>query len=109
MAKFITAMSALFARRVVTVLVAACVAAAFVVILVRLGPPTKLPNIDIDISKLPSIPGLLGENMQDYGRCHPKGHAASLLRWKAAKAKHDKLMEDKFTIAIQTYRRPQGA
>ncbi|KAH6695103.1 exostosin-2 [Plectosphaerella plurivora] len=41
------------------------------------------------------------------GTCHAKSHADSPDIWKAAQKKYKDLMDDKFTIALQTYHRPE--
>ncbi|KAK5993091.1 Glucuronyl-galactosyl-proteoglycan 4-alpha-N-acetylglucosaminyltransferase-like protein [Cladobotryum mycophilum] len=102
-AKYIAGLRALLVRRVVTILVAACIAATFIVLLVKLGPSPRLP----DISKLPGMPALTGGDHPTIERCDPANHTEAMEKWKATQEKYKDLMEDKFTIAIQTYKRPK--
>ncbi|KAH6609146.1 glycosyltransferase family 64 protein [Trichoderma cornu-damae] len=109
-AKYVAGLRALLARRIVTIVAAAFVLASIVIILVRLGPPARLPDVklpDIDMPKLPNIPGFSGLHPTHYERCEPGNHTEPLKQWKEAREKYDDLMGDKFTIAIQTYKRPK--
>ncbi|UKZ75635.1 hypothetical protein TrVFT333_003323 [Trichoderma virens FT-333] len=111
-AKYIAGLRALAARRVVTLVAAAAVLASIIVILVRLGPPTKLnlPDVklpDIDMSKLPNIPGFSGSHEPEHYEKCDRNITEPLKQWKEAREKYDKLMDDKFTIAMQTYKRPK--
>ncbi|KAF3063270.1 Exostosin [Trichoderma lentiforme] len=114
-AKYIAGLRALAARRVVTLVAAAFVLASVIVILVRLGPPAKLNDLklpdvklpDIDMSKLPNIPGFSGSHEPEHYEKCDRNITEPLKQWKAAQQKYDKLMDDKFTIAMQTYKRPK--
>jgi glucuronyl/N-acetylglucosaminyl transferase EXT2/alpha-1,4-N-acetylglucosaminyltransferase EXTL3 len=97
--KYVAGLKALLARRAVAIVAAAAVLASLIVILVRLGPSTKLNDLklpDLDMSKLPNIPGFSHDPAQ-YGRCNPMNHTEDIKEWKMAREKYDKLMEDKFT------------
>lgn len=105
-AKYIAGLRALLARRIVTIVAAAFVLASLIVILVRLGPPSKLQDLklpdvklpDLDMSRLPNIPGFSGTHEPiHYERCDPKNHTEPLKQWKEARDKYDKLLGDKFT------------
>lgn len=103
-AKYIAGLRALFARRVVTIVAAAFVLASLIVILVRLGPPSrlndlKLPDVKMpDMTKLPSIPGFSGSHEPThYEKCDVGNNTEPLKQWKEAREKYSKLMDDKFT------------
>ncbi|RFU73937.1 glycosyltransferase family 64 [Trichoderma arundinaceum] len=112
-AKYIAGLRALLARRVVTIVAAAFVLASVIVILVRLGPPAKLhdlklPDVKLPDIDMPKIPGLSGSHdPAQYERCEVKNNTESVKQWKAAREKYDDLIGDKFTIAMQTYKRPK--
>ncbi|KAL6887434.1 glycosyltransferase family 64 protein [Trichoderma longibrachiatum] len=114
--KYFAGLRALLARRFVSLLAAALVLASLIVVLIRVGPPAhlndlKLPDVklpDIDMSKLPSIPGFSGSSEPvHYEHCDVNNITEPLKQWKEARKRYDKLMDDKFTIAMQTYKRPK--
>ncbi|KAL7926954.1 glycosyltransferase family 64 protein [Trichoderma austrokoningii] len=110
-AKYFAGLRALLARRVVTIVAMAAVLATVIVILVRIGPPAHLDDLKLPDMKLPDldmskIPGL-GHEKVHYGHCDPKNYTDTIKEWKTTRDKYDKLMGDKFTIAMQTYKRPK--
>ncbi|EWY84797.1 hypothetical protein FOYG_12175 [Fusarium oxysporum NRRL 32931] len=81
-------------RRAATITSAVFFALSFIVIL------AKLTNAGFFIPKLVS-------HISRYPTCQSKGINGTRDIWEASQKKYENLMDDKFTIAMQTYRRPK--